>query len=96
MARYRIREEIALEDFADGSLALLCEELRLVELNPTAREIVGRLDGERSVHQVAEEMAAAYGQPIEQVLADLGELLADLEALGVVACRNGQKEECGA
>jgi pyrroloquinoline quinone biosynthesis protein D len=82
-----VRDEVAIEDFEEGSLALLCEQLRLVQLNPTARDVLGRLDGERTVGQVVEEVAAAYGQPFQRVLADLLELLANLEAQGVVERR---------
>ena len=49
-----------------------------------AREIVGRLDGERTVWQVAEAVAQAHGQPFERVLSDVLELLTALEAQGVV------------
>jgi pyrroloquinoline quinone biosynthesis protein D len=81
---YVLRDEVAIEDFEDGSLALLCEQLRLVQLNPMARDILGRLDGESAVRQVAEAVAQAHGQPFERVLADVLELLAALEAQGVV------------
>ena len=50
---------------------LLCEQLRLVQLNSTARDIVGWLNGERTVRQVAEVVAQAHDQPFEPVLADL-------------------------
>jgi len=84
LARYVLRDEVAIEDFEDGSLVLLCEQLRLVQLNPVARDVLALLDGERTLHQVAEEVAQTYGQPFEQVLSDVLELLADLEAQGVV------------
>jgi len=90
LARYVLRDEVAIEDFADGSLVLLCEQLRLVQLNPVARDIVALLDGERTLRQVAETVAQAYGQPSEQVLSDVLELLADLEAQGVV--ERGEKQ----
>jgi hypothetical protein len=83
-ACFSLRDEVAIEDFEEGSLVLLCEQLRLVQLNPTARDVVGQLDGQHSVRQVAQAVAAAHGQPLEPVLADLVELLADLERQGVV------------
>ena len=88
-ARYALRDEVAIEDFDDGSLVLLCEQLRLVQLNPVARDVVGRLDGRRTVRQVAECVARDYDHPLEEVLADVGELLAHLEAQGVVEYCNG-------
>jgi hypothetical protein len=92
-AHYVFRDEVAIEDFEDGSLALLCEQLRLVHLNPMARDIVGRLDGERTVWQVAEAVAQAHGQPFERVLSDVLELLTALEAQGVVECREEQERK---
>jgi hypothetical protein len=86
-AHYVLRDEVAIEDFEDGSLVLLCEQLRLVQLNPMARDIVGHLDGERTVRQIAEAVAQAHGQPFDQVLSDMVELLTALEAQGVVECR---------
>jgi hypothetical protein len=83
-AHYVLRDEVAIEDFEDGSLVLLCEQLRLVQLNPMARDIVGHLDGERTVRQVAEAVAQAHGQPFDQVLSDVLELLTTLEAQGVI------------
>lgn len=82
--RYVLRQEVAIEDFDDGSLVLLCEQLQLVELNLVARDIVGRLDGTRSLGIVAQEVAQAHGAPFEQVLEDVRELFADLEGQGVV------------
>ena len=90
---YVLRDEVAIEDFEDGSLALLCRQLRLVQLNLMARDIVGRLDGERSVRQVAEAVAQDHGQPLQRVLADVLELLTDLETQGVVVDRDRQDEE---
>jgi hypothetical protein len=84
LTSYVLRDEVAVEDFEDGSLVLLCEQLRLVQLNPVARDIVALLDGERTPRQVAKAVAQAYEQPFEQVLADVLELLTDLEAQGVV------------
>jgi hypothetical protein len=92
-AHYVLREEVAIEDFEDGSLALLCEQLRLVHLNPMARDIVGRLDGEHAVRQVAEAVAQAHGQPFDQVLSDVLELLAALEAQDVVECLEKQERK---
>jgi hypothetical protein len=96
LACFALRDEVAIEDFEEGSLVLLCEQLRLVQLNPTARDVVGRLDGQRSVRQVARAVAEALAQPLEPVLADVVELLADLERQGVVErCSAAAKCERG-
>ncbi len=85
-ACYTLRDEVAIEDFDDGSLVLLCEQLRLVALDPIARDVVGRLDGKRTVHQVVEPAAHEFGEPFERVLSDVLDLLAELEVEGVIEC----------
>jgi hypothetical protein len=81
---FRLAAQAAIEDFDDGSLVLLCNDLRLVELNLTARAIVGLLDGTRTIEQIAESVAQTYGEPYAQALTDITELLGDLESQGVV------------
>jgi hypothetical protein len=87
LAQYGIRDEVAIEDFEEGSLVFLSEQLRLVHLNPVARDIVGWIDGKRTVHQVAEAVARKYKQPIKKVFSDVLELLTDLEVKGVIEYR---------
>lgn len=82
--RYTVRGEAAIEDFDEGSLVLLCQQLRMVLLNATAREVIGWLDGKRTVDQVADAMAERYDLPVEQALDDVSGLLQYLEKRGVV------------
>ena len=82
--RYAVRGEAAIEDFDEGSLVLLGQRLRMVLLNPTAREVIGWLDGQRTVDQVAAVVAGRYGVPPEQALNDVLGLLWYLERRGVV------------
>jgi len=84
---YILSDEACIEDFDDGSLVLLCERLHLVQLNPVARTVLDHLDGQRTVREAAEELAEIYDQPLESVLSDILELLADLECQGVVKRR---------
>jgi pyrroloquinoline quinone biosynthesis protein D len=88
-----LRDEALIEDFEDGSLVLLCEQLRLVQINPIARDVVGRLDGQRTMRQVAAAIAEGYDRPLQPVLADVLELLADLESQGVVERRSAGHTE---
>ena len=81
---YRLNPVVAIEDFGERSLALHCEDLRLVELNATARELVNRLDGETPLEQVAAAMAADYQQPFEMILEDARIILGQMEQLGIV------------
>ncbi len=81
---YLLNPAVAIEDFGERSLALHCEELRLVELNATARDIALRLDGKASLYQVAEEMANDYGQPLGAILEDVQAIVAQMVELGLV------------
>jgi hypothetical protein len=45
---YKLSKDAVLEIFDDGGLVLILPERRLVELNPSAVEIVQLLDGQRA------------------------------------------------
>ena len=81
---YRLNPVVAIEDFGERSLALHCEDLHLVELNATARDLVNRLDGETPLEAVAAAMAADYQQPFEIILGDARVILGQMEQLGIV------------
>lgn len=82
--RYRQNPVVAIEDFGERSLVLHCEDLRMVELNATARDLVRSLDGGATLREVAASMAEAYDQPLERVLADVRESVAQLVELDIV------------
>lgn len=75
---------MAIEEFGPRSLALQCDDLRLVELNATARDLLSRLDGQASLQEVAAAMAADYDQPLDGVWADVQETISHMLSLGLV------------
>ncbi|MBN2005023.1 MAG: PqqD family protein [Anaerolineae bacterium] len=81
---YRLNPVVAIEDFGERSLALHCEDLRLVELNLTARDLINRLDGKTPLETVAAAMATDYEQPFETILEDARVILGQMEQLGIV------------
>ena len=89
---YRLNPVVAIEDFGERSLALHCEDLRLVELNLTARDLINRLDGETPLEAVAAAMAAAYDQPVEVILEDARVILGQMEQIGIVEPVNPQTQ----
>lgn len=94
MLIYRLNPVVAIEDFGERSLALHCEDLRLVELNATARDLVYRLDGETPLEQVAATMAADYAQPVEVILEDARIIIGQMEQLGIVEqVRSAESED---
>jgi hypothetical protein len=81
---YCLNPAIAIEDFGERSLALHCTELRLVELNATARDLVRKLDGRATLHEAARSIAENYGQPLGTVLEDVQAIMTQMIELGVV------------
>ncbi|MFP4345945.1 MAG: PqqD family protein [Anaerolineales bacterium] len=90
---YIVNPVIAIEDFGDRSLVLHCEDLRLTELNATARDILRRLDGESPLSGIAELMASDYDQPLEVVLADLLEIMEQMAALDLVILSESHQDD---
>jgi hypothetical protein len=81
---YVVRDEALIEDFQNGSLVLLGEQLRFVQMNHVARAVVGLLDGQRTVRDTSAAIAERYDRPFELVIEDVQDLLAYLESRGVV------------
>lgn len=71
-----LRNDVVLEDFAGRTLVLLSGALELREINAPARQVVGLLDGKRTVADIANELALSA-----QVI---GEALLEMEQQGVV------------
>ena len=71
-------------DAARGRWVVLAPE-RVFMLDDTAAEVMGVLDGERSVQAMAELLAARFAAPADTVLADITEMLQDLADKGVLA-----------
>ncbi len=88
MQYYKLSNDAVLECFEDGGLVLLLPACRLVELNPTAAEIVKLLDGQRTEAEVATIIAREHvlGEDIsiEQVNQDVVELCLELKRDGVL------------
>jgi hypothetical protein len=81
---YCLNDAVAIEDFGERSLALHCVDLRLIELNATARDMLRRLDGQASIGQVAAAMADDYGQSVATILPDVQEIVAQMVELYLV------------
>ena len=83
-ARPRLMRGVRLrEDPARGFILLAPE--RVLTANPTAVEVLKRCDGERTVTQIVDELAAAFSADRERVAGDVEALLADLAAKRMVS-----------
>jgi hypothetical protein len=88
MRTYTLSKNAILETFEDGGLLLLLPERRLIELNPTAVEIVKLLDGNRTQEQVVNEIVKYHdiGSDISetQINQDMSELILELKQAGAL------------
>lgn len=73
---FRLRNDVTIEDFDGRSLVLLGGALELREINAAARAILERVDGKRTVADIAAET----GMPVGRV----AEALLEMEQQGVV------------
>ncbi len=72
--KFRLRNDVAIEDFGAQSLVLLCDSLGVREINQASRRLLARLDGERTVADIAGELSPA----------DALAALLEMEQLGIV------------
>jgi pyrroloquinoline quinone biosynthesis protein D len=71
------------EDKARNQWVVLGPE-RMYVPDEIALEIIRLLDGTRSLATIADDLAARYAAPRDEILADIATLLDDLAAKGVV------------
>jgi len=88
MPIYKLSKNAVLETFEDGGLVLILPERRLVELNPSAVEIIRLLDGFRTPEQVADEIAKSndigHNISVTQIIQDVLKLCEELNQSGVL------------
>ena len=96
MPLYKLSKNAALETFDDGGLVLILPERRLVELNPSAVEIIRLLDGFRTPEQVADEIVKEHdiGHNIlmTQIINDVLKLCEELNQSGVLELQPDPQE----
>jgi thiamine monophosphate synthase len=96
MPFYKLSKDALLETFDDGGLVLVLPERRLVELNPSAVEIIKLLDGQRSPEQVAVEIAKNHDisddYPVKHIIQDVLELCMELNSTGVLELQTNFQE----
>ena len=92
MPEYKLSANAVLETFDDGGLVLLLPERRLIELNPTAAEIVKLLDGNRTQEQIVSELFKSHEIDHDvsetKIDQDVQELIIELSKIGVLEFRS--------
>ena len=75
---YQTKEDIVIEGFDDGALALKVSDRALIELNLTAYDVLLLTDGVRNLAQVADALAEQYEISPGQAHQDVTELYQQL------------------
>ena len=83
-ARPRLMRGVRLHEDASRGFVLLAPE-RVLTANPTAVEVLKRCDGERTVAQIVEELAATFSADRARLAGDVDALIADLAVKRMVA-----------
>ncbi|WP_110656625.1 pyrroloquinoline quinone biosynthesis peptide chaperone PqqD [Salinicola halimionae] len=65
------------EDKARGGWVLLAPE-RVFQLDPIAQQVLTRVDGERDIAAIVDDLADTFAAPRERILVDVRAMLADL------------------
>ncbi|MGM8932347.1 pyrroloquinoline quinone biosynthesis peptide chaperone PqqD [Salinicola halophyticus] len=65
------------EDKARGGWVLLAPE-RVFQLDPVAQQVLTRVDGERDIAAIVDDLAETFAAPRERILVDVRAMLADL------------------
>jgi hypothetical protein len=81
---FTLQDEVALEDFDEGSLLLLSRQLRLIKLSRTARYILGLVDGRLNLKQITTRFAQDFNLSIDQSKKDVNGLFLDLGSKGIL------------
>jgi hypothetical protein len=81
---YRLNPVVAVEHFGRRSLALHCVDLRLVELNATARDLLSRFDGKATLDEISAGLARDYGQTETDAISDIRAAADQLLEVGIL------------
>lgn len=88
-ARPKVRDDLTVVEL-DGEAVVYDETSgELHHLNPSATVVFGLLDGTATVHELALDMADAFGVPVEEMESQVRELTRRFRALGLIAGAGG-------
>jgi hypothetical protein len=82
--RFCLRADVAIADFGDRSLVLLCDSLQLREINGRSRQVLALLDGRRTVQDIAMAVASKCEVAAREMTEPVAEALLKMERQGIV------------
>lgn len=84
MTAPRLKPGVKLRDDPVRGTILLAPE-RFLQLDEAAYAIVRRIDGTRTLEDIAEDLAAEFDADIAEILSDVQELMRQLSIQGYIA-----------
>jgi pyrroloquinoline quinone biosynthesis protein D len=77
-SRPRLAPGVRLHRDAVRDAWVLLSPERIIETEGPAHDILSRCDGQRTVDEIVDELAAQYAAPREEIATDVADLLAEL------------------
>ena len=84
-SRYRVRADVLVRELGGEAVLLDLASGRYFGLNATGRRIFELLDGARPLAAVLEALEGEFEATREELEADLGALVAELESQGLIS-----------
>jgi hypothetical protein len=81
---YQLNEDVAVEDFHNGSLLFLARQNRLIDLNHSARHILRLLNEKQNLNKVIDQTAHDFGVDKKSAGRDVHRFIADLFKIGAI------------
>jgi hypothetical protein len=88
---YRVSNDLRCTESKDGATVLDVQTGKIFLLNPTASLVLTRLGQLHTAPQIIRELCERFSAPLEQVRADVDELMDHLQHYGLVQCDTVEK-----
>jgi len=82
--RFSLRSAVGIEDFGEQSLVLLCDSLRVREVNGLARRLLALVEAGLTTGEIVRSLVEQSGMPLREAGAQVAEGLRELERHGIV------------
>jgi len=82
--KYSVSGEVTVEEFPGAFLVFLARQLRLIEINRTAKMVLDLMDGERTIGEIVHRIASEFDIDENTVGIDVSGILFDMISEGVI------------
>ena len=81
---YSVSPEVAIEDFSDISLLFLAGQLRLLEINSTAKSVLSLMNGLKNIKDIIKSISTNFNIDAEKISPEILDLIAIMISEGVI------------